>query len=63
MRQKITLDYLLSTEYNVTLINTSYFSDLIANALSEMAKTELSAGEGFIAVWKIVHHNITYKQK
>ena len=36
--------------------------DLIAGALSELVKTELSAGEGFIGAWKIVHHNITYKK-
>ncbi len=37
-----------------------FLSDLIADAASELAKAELSAGEGFIAVWKIVHHNVTY---
>ena len=44
------------------IISTFEFLDLMAGAISELTKTELAAGEGFIAVWKIVHHNITYKQ-
>ena len=43
----------------IDMENFRFVSDLITGALSELVKTELSAGEGFIGAWKIVHHNIT----
>jgi hypothetical protein len=49
-------------QIKILFSRTNEFLDLMAGAISELTKTELAAGEGFIAVWKIVHHNITYKQ-